>query len=171
MITSASRGLVLSVVFVMVGSLPGHSLAADKAAVLTLSDALTQVTLFTGLTDAERGALKSVTKLRRGTAGERIIRQGTALDTMFIILEGPAEVRINGKPFVTLTGQTLVGEIEFLDPLSASADVVLLKETNLIELNFAALSDLMEKHPRLGFVIMSELARIEARRLRATNPK
>ncbi|MFH1982267.1 MAG: cyclic nucleotide-binding domain-containing protein [Pseudomonadota bacterium] len=158
-------------VFVMVGSLTSNSVAADKAAVLTLSDALSQVTLFTGLTDAERGALQSAATLRRGLAGERIIQQGTALDTMFIILEGPAEVRINGKPFVTLTGQTLVGEVEFLDPLSASADVVLLKETNLIALNFAALSELMEKRPRLGFVIMSELARIEARRLRATNPK
>lgn len=171
MMTRALRKLVIAMVFVMVGSLTSNSVAADKAAVLTLSDALSQVTLFTGLTDAERGALQSAATLRRGLAGERIIQQGTALDTMFIILEGPAEVRINGKPFVTLTGQTLVGEVEFLDPLSASADVVLLKETNLIALNFAALSELMEKRPRLGFVIMSELARIEARRLRATNPK
>ena len=61
--------------------------------------------------------------------------------------------------------------VEFLDGLSASADVVLKNETHLIELDYKALTALMEKQPRLGYVIMGELARIEARRLRNMNPK
>ncbi|MBA4423423.1 MAG: hypothetical protein C0390_10075 [Syntrophus sp. (in: bacteria)] len=119
----------------------------------------------------QREALKTAATLRRGKAGERIIQQGKTLDRMFIILEGQAEVWANGKYIVTLSGQPLVGEIEFLDRLPASADVLLPKETDLIELNYAALNGLMEKQPRLGYVLMREIAGIEGRRLRDTNLK
>ncbi len=115
--------------------------------------------------------LKSATTLRRCKEGERIIEQGKPLDRMFIVLEGQAEVRVSGKLMATLPEQSLVGEVEFLDMLPASADVIILKETDLIELNNAALTDLMKKHPRLGYVLMSEIARIESQRLRAMDLK
>jgi len=171
MFTKAAGRLVLAIVIVMLGNLACNSFASDEAKALTLSKALSQIKLFAGLTEAERDSLKAVATLRRGKAGERIIQQGKARDRMFIILEGRAEVRVNGKHFVTLSGQPLVGEIEFLDMLPASADVFLLKETDLIELNYAALTGLMEKQPRLGYVLMREIAKIEARRLRETTQK
>ena len=171
MFTGAAGRFVWAVVVVMFGYLACNSFAADEAKALALSKALAQVKLFAGLTVAERDALKAAVTLRRGKAGERIIQQGKALDRMFIILEGQAEVRVNGKHLVTLSEQPLVGEIEFLDMLPASADVLLIKETNLIEVNYAALTDLIEKQPRLGYVLMREIARIEARRLRDTIPK
>jgi len=49
--------------------------------------------------------------------------------------------------------------------------VLLLKETDLIELNYPALTGLIEKQPRLGYVLMREIARIEAQRLRETTAK
>ncbi|MDY6990873.1 MAG: cyclic nucleotide-binding domain-containing protein [Thermodesulfobacteriota bacterium] len=171
MFAGTAGRFVWAVVVVMFGYLACHAFAADEAKALALSKALAQVKLFAGLTDADRDALKAAATLRRGKAGERIIEQGTALDTMFVILEGPAEVRVNGKHLVTLSGQSLVGEVEFLDMLPASADVLLLKETDLIELNGDALADVMEKQPRLGYVLMREIARLEARRLRDTNQR
>lgn len=171
MFTGVAGRFVWAVVVVMFGNLASNSFAADEAKALALSEALAQVKLFTGLTDVERDALKSAATLRRGRAGERIIEQGKATHRMFIILEGQAEVWVNGKHIVTLSGQSLVGEIEFLDMLPASAEVRLLKEADLIELNNAALTSLMEKQPRLGYVLMREIARIEGRRLRDTTPK
>ena len=93
------------------------------------------------------------------------------MDRMFVILEGQAEVRVNGIFVTSFPGQALVGEIEFLDKLPARADVVILKETYLIELNNAALTSLMKKQPRMGYVLMSEIARIEGVRLRAMDVK
>ena len=171
MFTRAAGRLVWAAVVVMFGYLACNSFAADEAKALALSKALAQVKLFSELTEAERASLKAAATLRYGKTGERIIQQGKVQDRMFIILEGRAEVRVNGKHFVTLSGQSLVGEIEFLDMLPASADVFLLKETGLIELNYAALTSLMEKQPRLGYVLMREIARIEARRLRGTTSK
>ena len=171
MFTRRAGPFLGTLVVVIFGGLACNSFAADEAKALTLSKALAQVKLFAALTDGQRDALKAAATLRRGKAGERIIQQGKALDRMFIILQGQAEVRVSEKHLVTLSGQSLVGEIEFLDMLPASADVLLLEETDLIELNYAALTGLMEQQPRLGYMLMREIARIEARRLRDTNPK
>jgi len=171
MFTGVAGRFVWVVVVVMFGYLSCNSFAADDAKALALSRALAQIKLFAGLTGAERDSLKAVATLRHGNTGECIIQQGKALDRMFIILEGQAEVQINGKHIVTLSGQPLVGEIEFFGMFPASADVLLLKETDLIELNYAKLTDLMEKQPRLGYVLMREIARIEALRLCYNNPK
>lgn len=171
MFTGTAGRFVWAVVVVMFGGWACVSFAAEEAKALALSKALAQVKLFAGLTDAERDALKAAATLRRGMAGERIIEQGKTLDRMFIILEGQGEVWVNGKHLLTLSGQPLVGEIEFLDTLPASADVLLVKETDLIELNSAALTGLMEKQPRLGYVLMREIARIEGQRLRDTDSK
>jgi len=159
------------VVVVVFGTFAATSFAADKTETLELSKVLGQAKLFAGLTDKERDALKSAATLRHCKEGERIIEQGKPLDRMFILLEGRAEVRVKGKLVATLPEQSLVGEVEFLDLLPASADVVVFKETRLIELNNAALTGLMKKQPRLGYVLMSEIARIEGQRLRAMDEK
>ena len=163
--------LAIVVVVVVLGNFAANSYAADKAKALELSKALGQAKLFAGLTDKERTALKSAATLRHCKQGERIIEQGKPLDRMFIVLQGQAEVRVSWKLMATLPEQSLVGEVEFLDMLPASADVVIFKDTYLIELNNAALTRLMKKQPRLGYVLMSEIARIEAQRLRAMNMK
>ncbi len=135
------------------------------------SKAIADVKLFAELTQAETHELESAAVLRRGRAGERIIEQGKRSGKMFIAMGGRADVRFNGKHIVTLSGQSLFGEIEFLDGLPASADVVLLEETDLIELDYGALNALMEKNPRLGYVIIRGIAEIEALRLRNSNQK
>jgi CRP/FNR family cyclic AMP-dependent transcriptional regulator len=173
MVKGPAARLFLGVVVVVValGNFAGNSFAADKAKALELSKALGQAKLFAGLTDKERAALKPAATLRHCKESERFIEQGKSSGRMFIVLDGQAEVRVNGKLVATLPEQSLVGEVEFLDMLPASADVVSLKETQLIELNNAALIGLMKKQPRLGYVLMSEIARIEGQRLRAMNLK
>ena len=173
MVTGRAGRLFLAVVVVVVviGSVWADSFAANKAAASELSKALGQAKLFAGLTDKEKVALKSAATLRHSKEGERIIEQGKPLGRMFIVLESQAEVRVSGKLVATLPEQSLVGEIEFLDTLPASADVVIFKDTRLVELNNAGLTGLMKKQPRLGYVLMSEIARIEGQRLRATNMK
>ena len=142
---------------------------ADQIKDPVLSKVLAETKPFAGLTAAERDALRSVVTLRYAKAGERIIKQGTMLDRMFIILDSQADIRVNGKHISTLPIQSLVGELEFLDPLPVAADVFVLQNTDLIELPYAELMALIEKQPRLGYELMSEFAIIEAQRLRARN--
>lgn len=154
---------------VILGTLAGQAGAADPAPAAELSQALEQARLLAGLTGPERAALAAVATLRVCKADERIIEQGKPVERIFIVLAGQAEVRINGRLMATYPGQTLLGELEFLDRQPAAADVVVAKDSRLLELNNAALAKLMQKHPRLGYVLMGEMARIEAQRLRAMN--
>lgn len=163
--------LVILILIVVFGYFEGNSFASDKAKESELSKALGKAKLFAGLSDKERASLISAATLRLCKAGEIIIEQGKQLDKMFIIVAGEAEVRVNGILVTTLPEQSLVGEIEFLDKLPARADVIILKETNLIELNNDVLTSLMKKQPMIGYVLMMEIARIEGARLRAMDVK
>lgn len=166
MLVRILRWMFYSIGITLLACMAYNSLEKDTSEALALNMALSQVTLFADLTGAERDSLQTATKLRHGAAGERIIEQGQILDKMFIILNGQCEVHVNGGYLLTLSGQSLVGEIEFLDGLPASADVILLEETDLIELNNSALINLMEKQSYLDYVIMREIAKFEGQRLR-----
>ncbi len=166
MITGMATEIIYAAGIALFTGIVFNSFASDTSQTSALTRALSQVTLFAELTDAERDSLRTVTALRRGAAGERIIEQGQTLNKIIIILDGRCEVRIDGEYLLTLSGQYLVGEVEFLDALPGSADVILLEETDLIELNNAALTILMEKQPRLGYVLMRKIAKIVGQRLR-----
>lgn len=166
-----SLGWFVCIAILMFGFSVGNLIAFEEAKASDLPNALSQAKLFSGLTDGERNALKVTATLRRGKAGERIVRQGETLDRMFIILEGAVDVRVDGEHVVTHSGQPLIGELEFLDKLPAAAEVILLNDASLIEVNYAALTALMEEQPILGYKVMREIARIEAQRLRETASK
>lgn len=170
MINRTITCLILAFIVVL-GIFVGNSFATDGVKTLDLSTAIGQAKLFAGLTEEEKTALKMAATLRHCQEGDRIIEQGKSLGKMFIILEGQAGVKVNGKLVATLPEQSLVGEIEFLDMLPASADVILLKESYVIELNNTTLKSLLNKQPRIGYILMSEIARIEAHRLRAMDEK
>lgn len=133
-----------------------------------LSAALSRVKMFADLTSAEKDALQSAARIRHVQAGVCLTRKGAALDRMFIILDGEAEVRVNGQFVTAQSGQFMVGEAEYLDQGPVFADVTLVKEADIIELVNDELTRLMEHQPHIGYVIMREIARIEGRRLRAT---
>ncbi|MBN1665131.1 MAG: SgcJ/EcaC family oxidoreductase [Deltaproteobacteria bacterium] len=139
-----------------------------KTGDLALSRALSQVKIFPGLTDADRNMLKPAASLRRMKSGEYLTKQGDVIDKMFIVLDGSADVLTDGKPVTTLSGQFLIGETEFLRNRPLFVDVIILRETDIIELNNATLAKIMDKRPRLGFILMREIAGIEAQRLHDT---
>jgi len=162
----------LSVVFVVVSWLFSiNAFAEERIKPLDLSAAISHTSLFTGLTEKEKDLLKLVATLQLYREGERIVEHGQTLDRLFVIIDGQAGVMVDGKLVATLPEQSLVGELEFLDMLPAIAEVTLLKETYVIELNNNQLRILMNKHPQIGYKLMSEIAKIEAQRLRAMDEK
>ncbi|HOE62826.1 MAG TPA: cyclic nucleotide-binding domain-containing protein [Candidatus Sumerlaeota bacterium] len=149
----------------------GVLIAAEKAEGLSLSAALAKSDIFKKLNDAERDLLTTASLLRQGKAGEKIIEQNESLDKMFIVMDGECEVWVSGKLITTLKGQLLFGEIEFLDNLPGSADVILLNNSDIIEIEHDKLNRVMEQNPRIGFVIMYEISKIASQRLRAMDAK
>ena len=164
---------VIPMVVIMLWILAGcplwtvHAAAQDHG--ISLPAALNRAAIFSTLTDDERQLLETAATLKKGAKGEQIIFQDTAMKQMVILLDGHASVRVNGKQVAELFGEILLGEIEFLDGPAASADVFLLSDTDYIALDNALLKKIMDNHPRLGYRVILEIARIEAQRLRRTN--
>ena len=136
-----------------------------------LGTALSRAALLSGLTGVEQDLLKPAARLLHGKAGQQVIRQGSDMGQMLIVLDGRADIRIDGNSYAVLSGQILLGEIEFLDGQPATADVVLLENADYISLDNAEMNRIMEAHPRIGYVLIREIARIEARRLRKASTR
>ena len=156
-------------IWILAGSISWTGPAAAQDQRISLPAALDRVALFSTLTDAERQLLEPAATLKHGAKGEQIIFQDTAMKQLLILLDGHASVLVNGKQVAELFGEILLGEIEFLDGPAASADVVLISDTDYIAFDNARLNEIMETHPRVGYRIIREIARIEAQRLRRAN--
>jgi CRP-like cAMP-binding protein len=161
----------IGVIFVVIMGLvfPLAALAGGEGEFL--DTALSRVEILSGLTRAELDILKPAARLFHGKKGEQVIRQGSLMGRMLVVLDGQVEVRIDGKSFVSFSGQVLLGEIEFLDGHPATADVVLLKDADYISLDTEKLKGIMDAHPRIGYVLLREIAGIEAHRLRNTSTR
>lgn len=129
-------------------------------------EALGQVALFAPLTDAERQSLVEGGLLREIGAGERIVSQGDAGDSAFVILSGLVRVRIamgdgRAETEVARLGTfDVMGEMSLLTGAPRSASVTAHTECRLIEIPKVCLSPILERRPALA----EELARLMAER-------
>ena len=163
------RSFALILVVVMLAGLASNIPTSAGNKSMSLSDAIAKVKWFQDLKSGEKESLKSVASIRRAKAGEKIIEQGKSTKKIIVVLDGKAQVLVDGKEVAILSGEFIVGEIEFLDMSPASADVILQQDADIIEMGNLALYSLMDKEPRIGYLLMAELARLEAERLRLTN--
>ncbi|MFH1488699.1 MAG: cyclic nucleotide-binding domain-containing protein [Pseudomonadota bacterium] len=133
--------------------------------------ALRQNPLFARLDDGQLRKVAEAAELRQGQKGERIIAQGSRIGKMFIALDTEVQVRIGGELIVLLPANSLVGEIEFLIDVPATADVLLNGNSRVLVMEHGPLRRVMDAHPGIGYVLMDEFAKMEAHRLRMNNER
>jgi len=131
--------------------------------------ALRQVPLFARLDDSQLRKVAEIAEMRQGHKGEHIITQGKRIGKLFVALDSKVQIIIGGELIVVLPEKSLVGEIEFLIDVPATADVVLERNSRLLVIEHESLRKVMDAHPRIGYVLMDGFARMEAHRLRMTN--
>jgi len=143
--------------------------AAPRAAV-DITESIRPIPLFSGLSETELDRVAGICSVRECPAGTPLIRQGSQDDRLYVIHEGKAEVRVNGRAIATLENDAVAGEMSFVDNRPASADVAMSTNGKLIEIKKAELQQLMDSQPHLGLTIMGNIARILSEKLRAMNP-
>jgi CRP-like cAMP-binding protein len=82
------------------------------------------VPLFSQCSKKELDAVARETDTRMFAAGTTIIRQGEAGDAFYVLLDGRAVVRRNGRKVGELHAGDYFGELALLDPAPRNADVV-----------------------------------------------
>jgi pyruvate,water dikinase len=95
----------------------GKSVGPDR------SGSLRPVPLFAELTEEERVQVARLFKERRFSAGETVVREGTAGAAFFVIDEGEATVLVGGEKRATLGPGDYFGEIALIDEGSRMATV------------------------------------------------
>jgi CRP-like cAMP-binding protein/N-acyl-L-homoserine lactone synthetase len=145
------------------------------------SDPLHAVELFRGLSRQEADRFLASATLVSAAAGDRIVRAGERDDTVYLLLEGLADVvrpapapeppgsaSNEGTLVATLGAGDLFGEIGFLTATPRTASVIARAPCQLVVLSGRFLQKLLAEEPALAARVMYNLARILAARLAQT---
>jgi len=108
---------------------------------------------------------------RRFHRGEVVIRFGDVDPSLLIVLDGDletvAERRGRQRRLSPAPAGSVVGELGFLDGKPRSASVIAVTDGELLRMSASAFDSLAAVNPRLGRMMLFDLARILAGRLRA----
>jgi CRP/FNR family cyclic AMP-dependent transcriptional regulator len=134
--------------------------------------ALVATPLLAGLDPSSIALLDAEGKVRNFGAGEVIVREGEPGHSFFIIMEGDVEVvKRHGHPDAFLLARlhqgTFFGEMCVVDPVPRAATVVAVAQVAAIEIRAGTLYHLFMKMPAQYAIVILNLARDMARRLRA----
>lgn len=97
--------------------------------------------------------------------GERILRQGLTGSGFYVILEGAADVRIDGTSRGTLHRGDFFGEVSILLDEPPTADIVATTTLRCIVMGPAGVKTFLLDHP----AVMFRMLQAQARRLRNAN--
>jgi CRP-like cAMP-binding protein len=128
-------------------------------------ESLAQLTLFADLTQPRLEEVAHTVGEEVFAEGQRVLRQGMSGGGLFIILDGEAEIVIDGDRRARLGRGDFFGEIAALTGDSPTADVVAATMLRCATVSGPELEGFLLEHPS----VMFRMLKAEARRLRAAN--
>jgi CRP-like cAMP-binding protein len=127
-------------------------------------DLLSGIALFADLRRPQLEAVAHTFEEEVFQEGQRILRQGFEGSNFYVILDGEAAVRVDGRDLATLGRGDFFGEVSVLLGEPPTADVVALEPMRCLVLSGAEVEPFLTSYPTVLF----RLLQAEARRLRAT---
>lgn len=127
-----------------------------------LTDTLAGLALFADVRAAELDAIAHVMEERRFADGERILRQGISGSAFYVILEGEAGIRVDGKDYGALGRGDFFGEISVLLGEAPVADIVARRSLRCVVIAGPDLQAFMLAHPP----VLYRMLQAEARKLK-----
>jgi CRP/FNR family transcriptional regulator, cyclic AMP receptor protein len=119
---------------------------------------LRNVSLFSGCTDRDLSKIAKAADEVTIPAGYMLADQGQTGREAFIIVEGSATVRRNGKKVAVLGPGAVVGELSLLDHGPRTASVTTDSEATVLVLDQRHFSSVIDEVPHIGHKIMAVLA-------------
>jgi len=124
--------------------------------------------------DSDWSVLLRHCRRRRFDAGEAVITAGATSRSLYLVVDGSLEVRLQGpgrlagrsRPVIIVGAGSVLGEMSFFDSGQRSALVRATTPVELAELRLDDFDALADEDPRLALQILFDLGRILAQRLR-----
>lgn len=146
----------------------------DLLAERVANDPLHDVALLKDLTREQADRFLAKATLVKLYAGDHIIRQGAVDNTLYVLLNGLAEVRAPGRRSPSLgiigAGDTF-GEIGFLATVPRTADVIATTYCEVLVLSGQFLEQFVTAEPDIGARVLLNLSRELAGRLAMANQR
>ena len=131
----------------------------------TVVETLAQLTLFADLTRPQLEEVAHTVGEELFAEGQRVLRQGMQGGGLFLILDGVAEVVIDGDKRARLGRGEFFGEIAALTGDAPTADVVATTLLRCLTVSGPELEQFLLDHPP----VMLRMLKAEARRVRSAN--
>ncbi len=127
---------------------------------------LKKLPVFKGLLEDEYFKVLSMCSSKSLPKGETLFKQGDYGASMFILLSGEVDINVEGVGTVhVMQAGEILGEISLVSRIPRTASAVTRSDCVLLQLYAEILHDLVGKYPRMGYVIMRNIAAILAERV------
>jgi CRP-like cAMP-binding protein len=121
-------------------------------------DHLASVSLFSACSKKELQAVAKASDEIALPAGKLLCEQGSIGREAFVILDGTAGVRINGKPVTTLGPGACVGEMALLDHGPRTATVVADTDLKVLVIGAREFAGIVDEVPAIAHKLLRALA-------------
>jgi len=139
-------------ILVDVGEAPSRTSAEELAS-------LPSIALFAHVPQPALQKMLALSELVELGPGETIVALGEDADSLFVIIEGHADVKVPGLEAILLGDGDVIGESCLLEEVHRRADVVSSTAVQLLKVPKEVLDDLVEEHPAVGDVLLELLSR------------
>jgi len=132
---------------------------------------LRNLPVFEGLGDGELRKLARLFTQRLFHPGEKIFSKDGTGSEAYVVMRGQIDIYLdeNAVPITSVSSGQIFGELAFLDGSPRAAFAVASQASILLVIQRAAFLDLVQHEPRLGLVILRNIALELSSRLRRTN--
>ena len=125
------------------------------------------------LTDDQLRQIFAVSEVQTFSAGSVALSEGDTDTSMYIVLEGRAEVSIQGKKgylsLATLMPGSVFGELAFFDRMPRSARVSVQTDCTVLRISEESFKNLSSQDMGLALALVLELGRVLSLRVRHMN--
>lgn len=133
---------------------------------------LKKIPCFNGLLEDEYFKVLGMCTSASAKEGDVLFKQGDPGNSMYILLAGEMKIKVDAVGVVhTMHAGEVVGEISLVKKVKRTASVFASQDCVLLNLYAEIFHDVVKKQPRIGYVIMRNVARILADRLVQNNKK
>lgn len=125
--------------------------------------------LFHDLYENEIDIVLSRCQVMQLSPGEKIFNEGDKGEDLYLILNGKVEI-VKGTVLISTLGKAeIFGELILLYEGTRSTDAVATQHTDILVLNYKAILQMYDKNPRAMCIMMLNLSRLLAGRLKKSN--
>ena len=111
--------------------------------------------------------------IQQFSPGDVVLAEGDADSSVYIVLEGQAEVAVPRKQgwfqVATLVPGSVFGELSFFDRMARSARVPVTQDCTVLKISEDSFQQLVAQDTRMALAFVMELSKVMSRRLRRMN--